>query len=206
MLDLSILISALALVLSVFAVVLTSMKEGVEMALGFRESEATSAKLKRIRDEMVDEIEKETLTFLKENGKKEKMDPEITKGILDISANMLYGVLGEKLLEVMTNRAKQFLKRLIATTLTVLLTVVYFVAYSLLGLISETTLSFGVIYIFFAIVLGYATIDNARKYFDVRLAFQKLAENPSCEKCEEIVNELKGKGMHEFERFIGIIE
>jgi hypothetical protein len=206
MVDVSILVSSLALIFSVVAVVLAAMKEGIGLALGFRESEETQTKLKRIKDTMVKEIEKETLDFLKQNGRKEKMDSDITKGILDISANMLYGVLGDKLLEVMTNKAKRFLKRLFVTVLIVLLIVSYFAVYSALGQISESILTFGLIYILLAFVVGFLAYVDAREYFDVRLAFQQLAENPSCKTCEELVSELQKKGISEFEKFIGIIE
>jgi len=206
MADVSLLISALAIIFSAVAVVLTAMKEGIGLALGFRESEETQTKLKRINDQMKKEIDEETLDFLKKNGNKKSMDEEIKNGILDVSANMLYDVLGAKLLEEMANTAKRFLKRVFITALMLVVIIVYFYVYSSLGLISEATLTFGLIYVLLASILGYLTIIDVRIYYDIRLAFQKLSENPSCEKCEEIVKELKGKGVREFERFIGVIE
>src|SRR3990170_2040949 len=153
MLDTSLLISAIAIVFSVVAVILTAMTKGIELALGFRESEATSAKLKRIRENLQKEIEEEAKAFLNECQGKKEIDAEITKAILKISTNMIYTVLGHVLLEEMTNNAKRFLKRLSVTTLTTLLTISYFVVYTSLGLISEITLTFGMIYIVLALVL-----------------------------------------------------
>jgi Flp pilus assembly protein TadB len=186
----SVWISIIALILSVLAVVLTSMKEGIGLALGFRESETTSRQQKKIREALEKEAQNEISKFLEENRDKKKTDPQMKEAISEIARNDYYTTLGDDLLEEMTNASSRFLRGLFVTVVMALM-VVFLLMYSTDSIVPVVS----IIYVIFPFYTGYATAKNAYKYYYLRLTFQRLADDPTFDTCDVLDDWLKTKGI-----------
>jgi len=192
----SISVSIVALVFSVIAIVLTSMKEGIGLALGFRESETTRTKLKNIKDSLEKEVNQQILTFFEENKNKKEIDPKIRESISTIALDNYYTTLGDILLELITRFMSRFLKQLVSIVAMIFLTLFYFVYYASLGVVTDFFIFiFGIVYIILTSSAIYMAIGNAKKYFYVRLAFQRLSEEPTYDRCKELDEWLETKGI-----------
>jgi len=187
------LLSVIALIISIVSLIFVGLKEGISLALGFRESEAVERKRSRIKEALRKELEKEVNDFLNEYRSKEAVDEETMDSIVYLSGRIESIDLVDDLMEALTYHANRFLKCLSTTVILVCLTAltIYFLINNMDTLTTFYTIIFGAA----TFLQGSGAYSSIRKYYYVREAFQRLSEDPTLDNCEFIGSELEDEGI-----------
>jgi hypothetical protein len=109
----------MALVVSIASVAFVIMREGIGLALGYRESEATSRRKREIDSKLRAEVKNELKGFLLLLTKKERNEEKELEAIVELGQSAYYArSISSKLLEDMTRYMSSALAFLSATLLT----------------------------------------------------------------------------------------
>lgn len=200
MADISILISIIAILVSVISVILVAMKEGIALSLGFRESSETASKRQSIQTSLETEVNKSILSFLEKNKDKvnlNQVDDDMKDNIFEIAIGSRYSNFGNRILERMTRTLTLFLEQLTMAIIFTSILAIYAYLYYPFGISDVVMSSVGLLVYFLPFsIFFYFAFNTSRRYFRLRLAFQRLSEKPTIEICNKIDDWLEEKGIH----------
>jgi len=188
------LIAVTALIVSIVSVLYVALKEGV--SLGFRESETTSTRRKEITNTLNEAIRADILSFLEKNGSKKQIDDDLMGEIMDAAHKIYRKDFGNELLRQTTYYFNRFLRALVSSIVTIILTVAYFLYYyGLLTQVLYLYYIFGLYFVWMTTSIVRSAYMHARKYYCAREAFLQLSEQPTFENCFAIEEDLEEKGI-----------
>lgn len=185
-------LAIIALVVSIASVAFIIMKEGIGLALGYRESAATSRRKREIDSKLRAEVRVELRKFLVSLTKKERDDEKELESIVELGQSAYFArSISGKLLEDMTQYMSSALGLLAATLAS-------FFATLYIGANADFSMSYD--FVAFVLLVGlaffafYMTTKQLKKHYSLRERFVRLGENPSLGYCRELLEDLKKEG------------
>lgn len=189
-------LSILAIIVSVVSAAYVILEVGIKMGVGYREQETTSTKKDKIDKALADESITELENVTKLIASKEASEEDRKERILNLGRIEYYGDFAEDLLDKMGTYNGNFRRSTIVSGFVVFFTIV------LWGYTFQDVTKVNVLLLISSLVYSGVTILSLRvsylsirKYFLLRDAFVRLSEKPSCDKCEELSDNLEENGI-----------
>lgn len=185
-----------AFIISISSAIFVAIKEGVGLTLEYRESETTSRRKKEIDDTLRKEVKKKLDKFLKEDRSTKADDEEVLEKIEDLGrCAFLARFTTERMLDNMTSYMKVAFKNL-----AVFLFALFFTLFYYFTMLEGTVIRYDIflMFCFLVIMTGVffaLVITNLKKHYFIREEFVRLSENPNLDYCDELYDELYGRGL-----------
>lgn len=187
-------LAIVALVISIASVAFVVVKEGIGLALGYRESGMTSRRKREIESKLRAEVRNELKGFLYLLTKKERNEEKELEAVIDLGRCAFYArSICSNLLEGMTRYMSSALGLLAATLAVFFLTL--YVGLNNPDLSNSSNLIPLIVYAILAFALFYMTTRQLKKHYSLREKFLRLGENPRLDYCRTLVEELKKEGL-----------
>lgn len=190
------LIAVVALVVSVFTAAFVMIKQGIGLAIEYRESPETSRRKVTIEEKLQDQYGQELTEFLNYCSSRKSLDIKdvnMRNRVIELGQRTRYLNLGTILLEQMTRFSKRFLRAILISIPFMSATIVFGVS------TWETDPLLGVLFIvpYGAATAGFIFLAGSflQKYYFAREKFVALSEDPSLDNCQVIVEEMRKKGI-----------
>jgi hypothetical protein len=183
-------LAIIALVVSIASVAFVIMKEGIGLALGYRESESTSRRRREIESKLRAEVRVELKSFLDTVDKGDRNEAKELEAIINLGrhAHHARSMCGN-LLENMTYYMSSAMTYL-AGTLTVFFLTLYVGLNSPNLSIPENFVPF-LAYVMLTLALLYMTVKQLKRHYSLRVRSLRLGENPTLDYCGKLVEELE---------------
>jgi hypothetical protein len=189
-------LSIVAILVSVASVVFVILEVGMKLGVGFREEETTSTRKAKIEGALKVESDTELADIRELVTSKEGSEKDLKERILNLARIEYYSDFTKNLLDRMKVHSDNFLRGSIASVIVVFLTIAFWaVALQDVTNVDILVLMMSFAYLGLAIYILHMTHLSIRKYYNIRDAFVRLSEEPSCDKCQEIDESLEEKGI-----------
>ena len=178
-----------ALMVSIFSALFVAIKEGIGLTLEYRESEVTMKKKKEIDEKLRHQVKDDMKKLVASCVSKKDIDEETLKSAEDIGYEAyLSRSATVDLLDGIVFHAKRAFRNLGIALYFLFFTIVFGVYFWDIYFLNSL-LSIGVLGSASFIYFVY-TIRSLKNYYSIREKFGLLYENPTIERCREVINEL----------------
>lgn len=195
--DLTLLLSSLAIILSIASVVFVIIKIGLGLGLEFVEK----PEIRTMKKEIEDNLNKEWVANLKDflHGYSEKMEQidheKVSKEVVVLGEKTRHVQIASTLLKVISKIGFDIVKVVIGIIAVSIIMVVTIWAIVSFSLPINTTLGVVIGEASFIFIFGLSIRKYVRDYMFVRSSFYELSEKTSLEKAGSIMRELENKAI-----------
>jgi len=189
-------LSIVAIIVSAASIVFVILEVGLKLGVGFREDATTSARKEKIEAALKGESDAELADISKLIASQKGNEKDLKERILNLARIEFYGDFTKNMLDEMKVYSDNFVRGIIVSVFAVFITIALWVL-SFQDVTSvNIVLLFGALaYVVLSMYSLRLTYLSIRRYYDIRYAFVRLSEEPSCDKCQEIDEFLEKKSI-----------